>query len=405
MNLKQGKWLVAVSGGPDSMALLQMCLEEGVDCGCAHVNYHHRAQADEEETYVRAFCAARSIPCHVWNEPFVYSGNFEAAARERRYAFFAQVVKEYHYSGVLIAHHMDDAIETFLMQEEKGLIPDWYGLKEERMLEGILVARPLLSYTKQQLEDYCRKRSIRTFFDETNDDTALTRNRFRHEVLDQMSLFEKQMVMEEIKRKNAELQERRCRLKTEIREDAIALERYRAHREEERLTLLYEFLKGTVSYSRKGLQEIDHILCNRSDFLIPVGEKQLIQKEGQLYCVSPAVPYSFEIVHPEDLSAVSCPYFRIEAGRAGVNAVTVTETDYPLTIRTVTDGDQIRMRFGTKSVHRFFIDRHITRYERTCWPVVLNAAGEVILVPGLGCDINHYSISPTFSVIQYFSHE
>ena len=387
------------------MALLQMCLEDGVDCGCAHVNYHHRMQADEEEAYVRAFCASHSIPCHVLNEPFVYSGNFEAAARKRRYAFFAQIVKEFHYSGVLVAHHMDDAIETFLMQEEKGLIPDWYGLKEERMLEGMLVVRPLLSYTKKQLEDYCNERGIRTFFDETNDDTKLTRNRFRHDVLDQMSLFEKQMVMEEIKRKNAVLQERRCRLRTEIREDAVELDRYRALPEEERLTLLYEFLKDTVSYSRKGLQEVDHVLCTRKDFLIPVGEKQLIQKEGRVYCVSPVVPYVCQISGPKALSSVSCPYFRIEQGVPGVNAVTVTEADYPLTIRPAEAGDKIRMRFGAKLVHRFFIDRHITRYERTCWPVVLNAAGDVILVPGLGCDIDHYSISPTFSVIQYFSHE
>ena len=220
-----------------------------------------------------------------------------------------------------------------------------------------------------------------------------------------MSLFEKQMVMEEIKRKNAVLQERRCRLRTEIREDAVELDRYRALPEEERLTLLYEFLKDTVSYSRKGLQEVDHVLCTRKDFLIPVGEKQLIQKEGRVYCVSPVVPYVCQISGPNALSSVSCPYFRIEQGVPGVNAVTVTEADYPLTIRPAEAGDRIRMRFGAKLVHRFFIDRHITRYERTCWPVVLNAAGDVILVPGLGCDIDHYSISPTFSVIQYFSHE
>jgi tRNA(Ile)-lysidine synthase len=58
------------------------------------------------------------------------------------------------------------------------------------------------------------------------------------------------------------------------------------------------------------------------------------------------------------------------------------------------------MRFGEKPVHRFFIDRHIPRFERPLWPVVVNAEGAVILVPGLGCDRGHYSISPSFSVIQ-----
>ena len=387
------------------MALLQMCLEEQVHCGCAHVNYHHRDQAEEEETYIRSFCDAHSIPCHVLNEPFVCTGNFEAAARERRYAFFAETVKAHQYAGVLVAHHMDDAIETFLMQEEKGLIPDWYGLKEERMINGVLVCRPLLDYTKAQLEDYCRKRGIRTFYDATNEDTALTRNRFRHEVLDSMSAFEKQMTIVEIRRKNAVLQERRCRVRTEIREAGIQLERYRNLQEEERLTLLYEYLKDTVSYSRKGLAEVDHILCTRNDFLIPAGRKQLIQKDGWFCMAQPASSYACVLEGPEQIPSISCPYFRITEGMPGVNAVTVSSADYPLVIRNAAPGDRIQMRFGSKPVHRFFIDRHIALYERTCWPVVVNAAGNVILVPGLGCDRDHYSISPTFSVIQYFSHE
>ena len=55
MEKLQGKWLVAVSSGPDSMALLQMCIDTGVDCAVAHVNYHHRPEADEEENYIRSF--------------------------------------------------------------------------------------------------------------------------------------------------------------------------------------------------------------------------------------------------------------------------------------------------------------------------------------------------------------
>ena len=61
------------------------------------------------------------------------------------------------------------------------------------------------------------------------------------------------------------------------------------------------------------------------------------------------------------------------------------------------------MRFGTKAVHRFFIDRHIPLYERRRWPIVENTRGEIILVPGLGCDASHYSTKPDFNVLQYSS--
>ena len=58
------------------------------------------------------------------------------------------------------------------------------------------------------------------------------------------------------------------------------------------------------------------------------------------------------------------------------------------------------MRYGRKQVARFFVDRHIPLYLRETWPVVENAQGNIILVPGLGCDVVHFSIKPDFNVIQ-----
>ena len=69
---KEEKWLVGLSGGPDSMALIGMCLEKGIPVEAAHVNYHHRKEAEEEEAYVRQFCENHGIFLHVRNEPFEY---------------------------------------------------------------------------------------------------------------------------------------------------------------------------------------------------------------------------------------------------------------------------------------------------------------------------------------------
>ena len=95
---------MAVSAGPDSMALLSMCLEEGIDVAAAHVNYHHRIESDEEEKYVRSFCAEHHLDLYVRNEPFFWDGNFEAAARNWRYEFFEKTVREHHLAGMLIGH-------------------------------------------------------------------------------------------------------------------------------------------------------------------------------------------------------------------------------------------------------------------------------------------------------------
>jgi tRNA(Ile)-lysidine synthetase-like protein len=79
----------------------------------------------------------------------------------------------------------------------------------------------------------------------------------------------------------------------------------------------------------------------------------------------------------------------------------LAESDFPLTIRSPRAGDAIEMRFGRKRLNRFFIDRRIPRWQRAVWPVVANRAGQVILVPGLGCDCQHFSMMPDFNVLQY----
>ena len=164
------------------MALLDMCIQKGMSIFVAHVNYHHRKEADEEERYVVSYCKERDIPVSVRNEPFVSHGNFEADARTWRYDFFVKTVKENHLAGVLVAHHMDDLIETYLMMEEKNLEPSYYGLRSEMMYHGILVKRPLLSYTKAQLQKYCDERGIRYYIDSTNLSDEYTRNRIRHSI-------------------------------------------------------------------------------------------------------------------------------------------------------------------------------------------------------------------------------
>ena len=405
MDLKQytGRWLVGVSAGPDSMALLAMCVEAGLAVAAAHVNYHHQKQAEQEEEYLRRWCAERKVTLHVRNDAFAPAGNFEAAAREWRYAFFVQLCREYGYRGVMIAHQQDDHIETFLLQQERGQIPETWGLAAETVYAGMRVVRPLLGYTRKQLTDYCQAKGIMYYLDETNDSDEYTRNRIRHTAVEPMTPFERQMVLREIAALNAEWKERRCRVKTEIREERIDLSRYRRLEATDRLTLLRMFLQDSgagTSWSAKYLEQIDEIILKQKAFQIELNDRQLVADEGFLRCLPVYKPYETVFADKAAMRWQAYGHFAIQPGTPGVNAVTLQDSDFPLTIRSWQAGDKIRLRFGTKSVHRFFIDRHIPRWQRALWPVVVNAGGTVILVPGLGCDTDHYSIKPDYCVLQ-----
>ena len=401
MQKLDGKWLVAISAGSDSMALLSMCVENHMDVMCAHVNYHHRKEAEEEQAYVMQLCQNYHVPLCVKDDVFTYTGNFEAEAREYRYDFFVECVKRYHLKGVLVAHHEDDVLETYFMQEEKGSIPSYYGLKEDVMYQGILVKRPLLKYTKQDLIHYCETHQIRYYVDCTNADESLTRNRIRHQIVEKMNRFERDLVLKEIQMKNATKQERVCRVKTYIRDQKVSKELYRTLSEEDRLELLRMFFASQPSISLAYLKEIDHVILTKEDFVLPCKEYDLACDQSFFFFVEKERSYCDVYHSVEEMTYGKHAFYEIAEGKCGVYAVTLFEDDFPIQVRNVQDGDTIAMRFGNKNVHRFFIDRHIPLYARTSWPVIENRHHNVIFVSGLGCDVHHYTVNPTCNVLEY----
>ena len=186
-----------------------------------------------------------------------------------------------------------------------------------------------------------------------------------------------------------------------MNEYGLTLERYRSERTEDRLMALRTLAAPSVqSVSEGELKEADKALCSGKDVLIPFHGALLSAPYGVIRLLAEPEPYASVYADEQSLLRAEHPSFAVKPGTPGMNAVTLHAEDWPVTVRSPLPGDAIRMRFGTKPVHRFFIDRHIPRYERLLWPIVTNAAGEVILVPGLGCERWHYSICSTVSVLQ-----
>lgn len=127
----------------------------------------------------------------------------------------------------------------------------------------------------------------------------------------------------------------------------------------------------------------------------------LVKEYGTVSFFKVPEPYSYSFASPEEIKEKDFPYFKIRKTGNSNQAVTLLEDDFPLTIRSFRQGDAIRMRYGTKKIRRFFIDRKIPLRKRMIWPVVVNGKGEIILMPGIGCDLNHYSEKPDLFVIEY----
>ena len=186
--------LLAVSGGPDSVALLRAMttLKRG-GAGrvlAAHVNHQLRAeQSDEDEAFVIGLCRQLNVPCEFHRAEIdrltaLAGDGLEAAAREIRYDFLRRAATRVGARYVVTAHTADDQAETILHRILRGTgIAGLSGISRARPLGPVTLIRPLLAVRRAEILRYLGDLQQPYRVDSSNDDTRLTRNRLRHELL------------------------------------------------------------------------------------------------------------------------------------------------------------------------------------------------------------------------------
>ena len=182
-----GPLLLAVSGGADSMVMLHLAMHSSLlpDIAVAHVNFMLRpGDCDRDEALVRETCFAAGIPFHTKKfDTASYAAekgvSIEMAARELRYGWFSELMAEYGYVRLLVAHNRNDSAETLLLNLLRGT--GLRGLGGIRKANGTIM-RPMLGFTRGQIEEFAARHGITFREDVTNSDTAIARNRIRHNV-------------------------------------------------------------------------------------------------------------------------------------------------------------------------------------------------------------------------------
>lgn len=384
------KCVVACSGGPDSMALLDQLNKQGKDIVVAHVNYKHRDTADRDEDIVKDYCEKYDIPVRVCY-PVHEKGNFQAWARDVRYVFFEEVADAFDAKILYVAHQMDDVIETYLFQKNRNMICDWYGLKEKSIRQGYQIIRPLLNFTKSELQQYCNENGVSFGIDESNLTNHYTRNVIRHTQIEKMSRDEKEAWILKIQNENEVWQIKRKAIEEFFKDwnkDVDSL-----LDQEDAWLYLDTFLFHSLHhhFSKKYMEELCVQL--KRNVLIEIENFLLERHGGKLYFMPRPKDVYYKL---DELEFKDYADFVIKNEGKTIEMFSVDATDFPLVIRRVRVNDTIQMRFGNKNVHRFFVDRKISKIYRRYWLVVENNVGNVIFVPGLGCDVGHYSQNQQF---------
>lgn len=177
------KYIAAVSGGPDSMAMLNM-YKNNIEAVC-HVNYHKRKDSNNDENIVRNFCNQNNIKLYVKNvdkKDYKNNENFQSQARHIRYNFFEEISNILNIKEIIIAHNQDDYMETALMQINKKSKSLYYGIRKRNNYKSLLIYRPLLKIPKNKLMKYCDDNNIQYAIDSSNSSDIYERNRMRKEI-------------------------------------------------------------------------------------------------------------------------------------------------------------------------------------------------------------------------------
>jgi tRNA(Ile)-lysidine synthase len=393
--------LVMVSGGGDSVALLDIAHRLGAAVTALHVNYGLRESAAGDEELVRRLCGERGVPLTVELVSLPPAGNLQEAARDARYAL-AERLADGDYAA---AHTASDQAETVLYR--LAVSPGSRALHGMASRRGRLV-RPLLEVTREEVRDYLRARGLEWREDPSNADRRFARARVRHDVLDalrELSPAAERTIAETARQLRDEAEVLDAAVNdalTELGEGpAVSLDALTEHPPALRRLILRALAERAAPapaaptsaapasrpLSRREADEILRLGGRGSKSIDLGGGLRAIAEYGTLrFTRAPDA----EAPPPVELAVPGQARFgnwEIEA-RIGVPGdVAVTDVGPAMTVRAWRDGDRMRPAGlgGSKSLQDLFTDRKVPRALRRTLPVV-EAGGEIVWVAGVAVD-------------------
>lgn len=406
-------YLVALSGGADSVALLLLLDEMGYNVHAIHCNFHLRgAESDRDEQFCEHLCQQKSIPFHrIHFDTLMYAEthkvSVEMAARELRYRYFEQLRQDVGATGVCVAHHRDDTVETVLLNLVRGT-----GL---RGLTGIQprnghILRPLLCVSRQEIETYLKTKGQGYVTDSTNLEADVQRNVIRLKVVPLLKELNP-AVAENIQRTAENLLEAQQVLdsvaKKYINVNTLELNELKKYGSSE--YIIYQWAK---QYGFNGIQ-VRQVMDAETGriFSSSDGYDLLVDRERLL--VEPSLKPLKPLRIPEEGTYVLDDQTRLSVKKepvwvskdATIATVDASKVHFPLTVRRVEEGDVMQPygMDGRKLLSDLMTDRKMNVFEKRRQLVVTDADNQVVWLIGIRTDHRFRVLDSTTEVLALYT--
>ena len=386
-------YIVALSGGADSVALLLLLDEMGYNIHAAHCNFHLRGEeSDRDELFCESLCQQKSIPFHrIHFDTLTYAEthkvSVEMAARELRYHYFEELRLDIGATGVCVAHHQDDSVETVLLNLIRGT-----GL---RGLTGIQcrnghILRPLLCVSRKEIESYLQTKDQSYVIDSTNLEDDMLRNKVRLRVIPLLQKLNP-AVTENILRTSENLTEAQGILDSIVslykNSKSLDLNELKKYGSSE--YILFEWLKD---YGFNGVQVKEAMGAETGSIFTSSQGYDLLVDRGR-FVVEPTLKSLKPLCIPEEGTYVLDEETKISVKKVPVwvsreehvATLDASKVHFPLTVRRVEKGDKMvpyGMR-GHRLLSDIMTDRKMTLFEKRRQIVVVDAKDIIVWLAGI----------------------
>lgn len=390
-------YVVALSGGADSVALLLLLKEHGFNVHAAHCNFHLRGdESNRDEAFCESLCLEQNVPFHrVHFDTHTYAElhqvSIEMAARELRYRWFEQLRTDIGAAGVCVAHHRDDLVETVLMNMVRGT--GVHGLVGIKARNGH-VLRPFLSVSRDEIEHFLSERGQNYVTDSTNLADEATRNKVRHHLVPLLRQLNAQAV-ENIQR----MAERMADVEEIVANRVKEVVQQRSEHSFEILEefvqnayLLYEAVRGFGFNSSQSLQLYETLQSHQAGSMFSSGKYDAVVDRGRIL-IEPVLKPMMPLKVPET------GVYLLEDSRRfcirkssltiskdpAVATVDAQKVRFPLVVRRVRKGDWMvpyGMK-GRKLLSDLMTDLKFSMFDKRKQLVVVDAQDVIIWFVGV----------------------
>ncbi|MBR3523270.1 MAG: tRNA lysidine(34) synthetase TilS [Bacilli bacterium] len=398
--------VIGLSGGPDSMALLNILskFNSNLKIVCAHVHHNLRKESDMEKIFVEEYCQKNGYIFEFLKIEEYKNNKFsEEEARRIRYDFFESLVYKYNAKYLFTAHHGDDLIETVLMRLTRGsTLKGYSGISTITKKERYEIIRPLIFLTKDEVMNYINDNHIPYVVDNSNTSLKYTRNRYRAQILP--ILKKENPIVHQKFYKYSKMIEQYDDFVNKyvdniynkiVIDGKIYIDKFTCEEKLIRHAILERYIYFIYGddivfwddMKTELFQKMAYDLKPNISLDFPNNIKG-IKEYNLLYMIKPDTSEEYEYEIKDKVELKDGIIEKVSESNETDNYVTYlnsSDIKLPIYVRTIKNGDKITIKNmqGTKKIKDIFINEKIPMIKRKIWPIVVDSQNNVLWIPGL----------------------